>query len=374
MEVLEELHRLALVLALPGVALLILLPLYIREMHGSSELIGLAASVGPLTFAALRLVGGVATDVFGRKSTFVFGIAVYSLGLLIMALAPNADVVALGGSMCGTGAMVAMTSAIVIVADVAPTPEAYGKLSSSLALGGTLGSVIPLTLINYFGLLGFRLSFFIYFLASVYALYLAKRLPETKPKETKVEFEWSWRWVLATAIGSLVAFSSGAVTPFFPVFIREQFGLSPVGVMIAYAPSAVAAIVSPRLAGRASPEAAAFAFDSLGSFGSLLITWRDPALSSLGFSFVTGAVGGSSVAQDAMVASSCKRSCGFMVGLYNSITQIFTGLASLWAGSVYSSCPQKVFFTASATFAAAATIALVAILKGRVGRNVWTGE
>jgi len=372
--VLKELQRLALILALPGVALLVLLPIYIQEMGGGSELIGIAASAGPLSFAFLRLIGGLATDLFGRKSTFLFGIGVYSLGLFLMAIAPDADVVALGGSLCGAGAMLAMTSAIVIVADVLGDPEAYGKLTSYMALGGTVGSAIPLILINFMDLEGFRASFFLYFLASLYALLHARALPETKPKETKVEFEFSLGWTLATVIGSLVAFSSGAVTPFFPVFLKEKFGLSAVEVMVAYAPSALAAVASPRLAGALEPLVTLATFNSLGSIGSSMILFRNLLAASAGFALVTAAVGASSVAQDSLVALSCSRACGFMVGLYSAVTQISMGLASLWAGSVYSSSPSTVFLTASASFALAALLSAVAILKGVLGENVRTGE
>ncbi len=367
-EVLRELERLAFVLALPGVALLVLLPIYIQELGGGSELIGIAASAGPLSFAVLRLIGGLATDVFGRKSTFLFGIGIYSLGLLLMAVAPNADFVALGGSLCGAGAMLAMTSAIVIVADILGSPEAYGKLTSFMALGGSVGAAIPLAAINYLGINGFRLSFFIYFLASLYAMLQARGLPETKPKETKVELEITWGWALATGIGSLVAFASGAATPFFPVYLKDKFSLSTVNVMFAYAPSALAAIVSPRLAGLLAPLATLFIFNAVGSAGSLMILLNSLALASLGFALLTAAVGASSVAQDSLVASSCKRACGFMVGLYSAITQIAMGLASLWAGSVYSSSPSSVFLTSALSLGLASLLAALAILKGVLGK------
>jgi len=375
LDVLRELQRLALILALPGVALLVLLPIYIQEMGGGSELIGMAASAGPLSFAALRLIGGLATDVFGRKSTFLFGIAIYSLGLLLMAVAPNADVVALGGSLCGAGAMLTMTSAIVIVADILGSPEAYGRLTSYMALGGTVGAVIPIILINFMGIDGFRVSFFIYFLASAYALFEASKLPETKPRETKVEFEFSWGWALATGIGSLVAFSSGAVTPFFPIFLRDFYGLGTLGVMLAYAPSALAAVAAPRLAGLLAPLIALAFFNSFGSLGSLMVLSGQLLLASAGFALITAAVGASSVAQDALVASSCRRACGFMVGLYSSITQVSMGLASLWAGTVYSSSPHAVFTASALSFALASGAATAAVLKGalvgtaRTGRN-----
>ncbi len=360
MDELGLLKKLAFLLSMPGITLLVLLPLYIKEMGGSSELIGIASSVGPLSFAIIRLIGGAASDVFGRKNTFVVGTILYTLGLLVLALAPNADVVALGGSLCGAGAMLTMTSAIVIVADLTGSPNTYGELTSAMALGGIVGSIIPLTIINVMGNEGFRLSFIIYFLIALYASILSLKLPETKPKEARASFEFSWEWLLAVIAGSLVGFASGLITPFFPVYVKEKFGVDVTGVMIAYSPSAVGAVLGPRLAGYMEPLITLFAFNVLGSLGSIAIVLNGLATASLGFALVTAAVGASSVAQDSLVAKGCKSSCGLMVGLYSAITQGIMGLGSLYGGFIFSQSKEAIFLYSSLSLFMAALVALVA--------------
>ncbi len=362
MEELGLLKKLAFLLAMPGITLLVLLPLFIKEMGGSSELVGLASSVGPLSFAIIRLIGGAATDIFGRKSTFVFGTALYTLGLLLLALSTNADVAAIAGGLCGAGAMLAMTSAIVIVADVTGSPETYGELTSDMALGGIVGSIIPFVLLGALGNEGFRLSFIIYFIISLYATILSLKLPETKPKEAKVKFEFSWYWLMAVVVGSLVAMASGMVTPFFPLYIKEKFGISATEVMLAYVPSALGAVGGPRAAGYLEPVLTLIAFNLLGSLGSFSIPLDGLVIASLGFALVTAAIGASSVAQDSLVAKGCKVSCGFMVGLYSAITQGFMGLASLYAGFIFSSSKESVFLQSASLLLIASIIASIGFI------------
>ncbi len=362
MDELRLLKKLAFLLAMPGITLLVLLPLFIKEMGGSSELVGIASSVGPLSFAIIRLIGGAATDIFGRKSTFVFGTALYTLGLLLLALSTNADLAAIAGSLCGAGAMLAMTSAIVIVADITGSPETYGKLTSDMALGGIVGSIIPFVVLEFLGNKGFRLSFLIYFIVSLYATLLSLKLPETKPKEARVKFEFSWYWLMAVIVGSLVATASGMVTPFFPLYIKEKFGISATEVMLAYVPSALGAVGGPRAAGYLDPAITLIAFNLLGSLGSFSIILDSLIMASLGFALVTAAIGASSVAQDSLVAKGCKRSCGLMVGLYSAITQGFMGLGSLYAGFIFSSSKDSVFIQSTLLFLLASILAVIGFI------------
>ncbi len=366
MEELRELERLAVLLSLPGTALIVLLPLYIKALGGGSELIGIASSVGPITFAIVRLVGGAATDVFGRKKTFIVGLVMYTIGLLMLALAPEADVVALGGSLTGAGAMISLTSAIVIVADVAAFAEVYGRLASKVALGGILGSAVPFALLYLLPEIeAFRITFFVYFLVASYATIKSKELKETKPKTTKLSFEWSSEWLAATVIGSMAALASGIVTPFYPVYISSKFQLGAIEVMLSYAPSALASVLSPRISGALAPEISLILFNAIGTIGSAWIVLGGLALASVGLALVVGAVGGGAVAQDALVAKGCKRSCGFMIGLYASITQLFMGIGSLLAGMLYSRNSQLVFILASAFFMMATVLSFLYLLASR---------
>ncbi len=358
----ERLEKIAVLLSLPGTALLVLLPLYINDLGGGSELIGIVSSVGPITFSIIRLIGGAATDVFGRKKAFTFGLFLYTSGLLILALASNADTIALGGALSGAGAMIAMTSAIVMVADVSGFAEVYGKLTSKMALGGVIGAVIPFSLLKFLPeVTAFRISFFIYFLTSLYSTLKALELRETKPPVSVISFEFTKEWFAATLIGSLVSIASGMVTPFYPIFVASRFKLNANEVMLTYVPSALSAIGAPRIAGALNPFYAIALFSALGTIGSISIVLGGIGMASIGLALVVGSVGGCTVAQDALVARGCRKSCGFMIGLYSSITQFFMGIGSLVAGMIYSYRGDLVFGTAALALFAA-TIASIAIL------------
>lgn len=356
-EDLKYLEKLAILLSLPGTALLVLLPLYIKALGGSSELVGIASSVGPLTFAFVRLLGGAATDVFGRKKTFIFGLAMYTLGLLLLAIAKDANTVALGGSLTGAGAMIAMTSAIVIVADIAAFAKVYGRLASKMALGGVLGSMVPLATFRFLDqLTAFRASFTIYFLIAIYATLLSFKLKETMPKRSRITFEWSNEWFFATLIGSMSAIGTGIVTPFYPLYISSKFRLDALEVMFSYAPSALSATLSPYISGMLSPHLSLVIFNVIGVIGSSAIVVGGLTLAALGLALVIGASGGGAVAQDALVAKGCKKSCGFMIGLYTSITQLFMGMGSLIGGILYSQSQTLTFLLASLAFLMASII------------------
>ena len=68
------------------------------DLHVSLTVLQWVLDIYNLVYAGFILTGGVLGDLFGRRRVFSIGIALFTLGSLICALAPNATLLICGGS------------------------------------------------------------------------------------------------------------------------------------------------------------------------------------------------------------------------------------------------------------------------------------
>ena len=98
-----------------------------------------------LTFGGLLLLGARAGDLFGRRRTFLVGIAIFTLGSLMGGLAPTGWVLLAARAAQGVGAALAAPSALSLLTAVfAEGPErvrAIGLYTTVSAAGGATGLV-----------------------------------------------------------------------------------------------------------------------------------------------------------------------------------------------------------------------------------------
>ncbi len=98
-----------------------------------------------LVFAALLIPAGALGDRWGRKPVLIAGLAVFALGCLGCALAPNVPVLLACRAVSGLGAALVMPATLALSLAVTPPPkrgQAVGAWSGATGLGGMLGNVV----------------------------------------------------------------------------------------------------------------------------------------------------------------------------------------------------------------------------------------
>ena len=99
-----------------------------------------------LAYASLLLTGGTLGDLYGRRRIFLSGIALFTGGTLICALAPNAAALITGRIISGVGAAFALPMSLVLLSLAYPEREerahALGVWASCNGLAFIIGPTI----------------------------------------------------------------------------------------------------------------------------------------------------------------------------------------------------------------------------------------
>jgi EmrB/QacA subfamily drug resistance transporter len=106
-----------------------------------------------LAFGGLLLLGGRLGDVFGRRRTFMVGLAVFTLGSLAGGLAPTAGMLVGARALQGVGAAIAAPSVLALLSTSAPDARARTKVlalfSAVSSAGGSIGLILGGVLTGY---------------------------------------------------------------------------------------------------------------------------------------------------------------------------------------------------------------------------------
>src|SRR5262245_1824490 len=77
-----------------------------------------------LVYASLLLTGGTLGDLYGRRRIFACGIALFTLGTVVCALAPNGATLIAGRAISGLGAALELPMSLVLLTLAYPDPKA----------------------------------------------------------------------------------------------------------------------------------------------------------------------------------------------------------------------------------------------------------
>lgn len=113
------------------------LPTIHRDLHASLEALEWTVDAYLLTFAALMLTGAAIGDRFGRRRTYVGGLALFVLASAACALAPSAPVLIAARAVQGVGAALVMPLSLTLLSAAFP-PQTRGR---ALGLFAGLGGV-----------------------------------------------------------------------------------------------------------------------------------------------------------------------------------------------------------------------------------------
>jgi len=125
------------------------IPVIRKDLDASLESLEWTVNAYTLTFAVLLLTGAALGDRFGRRRMFALGVAVFTIGSVVAALAPNVEVLNLGRAVQGLGGAVVMPLTLTILSAAVPPEKrglalgAWGGIGGlAIALGPLVGGAV----------------------------------------------------------------------------------------------------------------------------------------------------------------------------------------------------------------------------------------
>ncbi len=142
-----------LLVAISGTTVAVAFPLITTEFHASLILAGWVLSINQLTATVLMPLGGKAGEIFGTKRVYLISLAVFTVGSLICALAPNIEVLIFGRLLqaIGLGSILPLATAIVSDAFPDSRQQAIGFFASIIPIGNVIGPNIGGWMVESFG-------------------------------------------------------------------------------------------------------------------------------------------------------------------------------------------------------------------------------
>lgn len=202
--------------------------------------------------AVCQLVYGPLSDMFGRKPPLYFGMAVFVVGSVGCALAPNADMLILFRFLQGVGACASMSLPRAIVRDNYTGAEAAQLMSLIMLVFSVSPILAPLSgsFVIAFG--DWRAMFWVMTVVGVLGLLLLVfALRETRPREARLDSGLGsalhaygtllrdWRFLGLTLIGTFGMSSFMAFLGNSSFVYIDHYGLTPTQYSLAFSVNAV---------------------------------------------------------------------------------------------------------------------------------------
>jgi EmrB/QacA subfamily drug resistance transporter len=156
----------------------------------------------PLT--ALLLIGGTAGDRFGRRLLMIIGTAIFAVGSIPCAIAPNLFWLLLGRAVQGIGAAMVLPNSLAILGATfsgEAKGRAIGIWAAAAAVAGAIGPVIGGQLIDTFS---WRAIFLMEIPIAFLTLGFAWTLPNDRPEKVNAPLDIGGAILATAGIGALI--------------------------------------------------------------------------------------------------------------------------------------------------------------------------
>ncbi|MFG2957349.1 MFS transporter [Streptomyces sp. NPDC048291] len=131
---------------LPVVGVSVALPVMQQALDASTEGLQWITDAFILPTAALLLTCGMVGDLYGRKKTYLAGLALFCIGCLVCLTAGSVVQVCVGQALTGVGTAALLPATLALIGHVIPDPRkrarAIALWTAALGLGLTLGPVV----------------------------------------------------------------------------------------------------------------------------------------------------------------------------------------------------------------------------------------
>lgn len=233
------------------------LPIFVKELGGSDQIVGLI--VGVFTFSALLLrpFAGNALETRGRQVVYLFGLSLFVISVGAFAFATSIFMLIVMRVLQGVGWGFSTTASGTVATDLIPPKRrgegmGYYGLSSNLALA--LGPALGLSLV---GVISFTQLFLIASAMGLIALLLAlmiryKKVEESPDKTTTVKFDVFEKSAINPSILLFfITLTFGGIATFLPLYAIER---SVEGISLYFVVYAIFLMISRLIAGKIYDE------------------------------------------------------------------------------------------------------------------------
>lgn len=171
-----------LLVAISGTTVSVAFPVITTEFHVSLILASWVLGINQLMATAFMPLGGKAGEIWGTKRVYLVSIAIFTIGSLICALAPDIWVLIFGRLLQAIGLGTILPLATAIVSDEFPESrqQAIGLFTSILPIGNIIGPNIGGWMVEVFG---WRSTFWLNIPLGVIVLIISLKLLKSKKGE-----------------------------------------------------------------------------------------------------------------------------------------------------------------------------------------------
>lgn len=204
------------------------IPIFVKELGGSDQLIGLI--VGAFTFSALlfRPYAGKALETKGRQIVYLFGLSVFVVSVGSYAFITSIAVLLFMRVVQGIGFGFSSTATGTIATDLIPPSrrgEGMGYFGVSGNIAMALGPALGLSLV---GKISFTYLFLICAVCGIIALLLAlkiryKKVEESPHKTINIKFDFFEKTAIKPSVLLLfITFTFGGIASFLPLYAAQK--------------------------------------------------------------------------------------------------------------------------------------------------------
>jgi EmrB/QacA subfamily drug resistance transporter len=187
-----------------GAIAVVALPKIQNELGLSDAGLGWVITAYVLTFGGLMLLGGRLGDTFGRKRTFIIGVALFTVASAMCGIAWDGGILVLARLLQGVAAAIAAPTSFALVATTFPKGPARNTAMAMLGVMNGISAVMSLVVGGALAQVSWRLAFLVNVPIGLLVIHLARTaLRETQKERMKLDATGA---VLATLMCTAAVF------------------------------------------------------------------------------------------------------------------------------------------------------------------------